>query len=209
MRRVLVVALIGIVVLAVAVLVLRREAPAPPPEPDAELQQMGQFLSDSLGVGLLLPESPGWTFVRPPLVPGGPYITAQHESHSASVRLYVLDRAAADSIGAVVRRRRDALAGFFHVREIDEVIEEVLREASQPMKNYAAYQWQAVTEPVAVAEQEQPARVLFFYVVVEHPERYFEALGVLSVPIGPESDPSVGDQLMQDISYVMQSLVIR
>jgi hypothetical protein len=208
MKRVLVVALIGIVVLAVAVFVWRREPPTPAPEADAELQETGKFLSDSLGVGLLLPESPGWTFDRPLLVPGGPYITVQHESQSASVRLFVLDRAAADSIGAVVQRRRDALAGFFRVREIDEVIENA-REDSQPMGSYASYQWQAVTEPVAVAEQEQPARVFFFYVVVEHPEHYFEVLGVVSVPIGPGLDTSAGDQLMQDVSYVMQSLVVR
>src|SRR5262245_23612963 len=82
-----------------------RGTPEGAPPADAEIPQPGQFVSDSLGVGLVLPNSPGWSFRRDPPTPGGPYITALHQSQRASVRLFVHPKPEAVNLDEVIRRR--------------------------------------------------------------------------------------------------------
>jgi hypothetical protein len=207
MKRTLLVVLIGVVVAAAAVVILRRE-PQLTEEPDVEFAETGQFLSDSLGVGMLLPESPGWSFQRHAAVPSGPYVTAVHQSEKASVRLYVHEHANIDSIEEVVQRRRDTLAGHFRVRDIDDVIEQVMKETSQEVGGYPAFQWQAVTEPVAVTGAET-SRVMFMLVVVERPEHLFEILGLLSIPQKPGPEQEEAELLARDLAFVLQSFQIR
>lgn len=186
-----------------------RGTPEGAPTADAEIPQPGQFVSDSLGVGLVLPNSPGWSFRREPPTPGGPYITAVHQSQRASVRLYVHPKPEAVNLDEVIRRRRDQLAGFFHVRDLDLLVERVIREGRQPIHDYAAWQWQAVTQPVAVAG-EAPSRVMFLSEAVERPDRIFEMLGLLRFPAAPSSAQDDSTRaLLEDLSFVMQSLQVR
>jgi hypothetical protein len=176
---------------------------------DAEFPQPGQFVSDSLGVGLVLPSSPGWSFRRDPPTPGGPYITALHQSQRASVRLFVHPKPEAANLDEVIRRRRDQLAGAFHVRDLDVLVERVIREERRPIRDYAAWQWQAVTQPVAVAG-EAPSRVMFLSEAVERPDRIFEMLGLLRFPAASSSAQEDSTRaLLEDLSFVMQSLQVR
>jgi len=167
------------------------------------------FLVSTLGVGIVLPSSPGWSFRRDPPTPGGPYITALHQSQRASVRLFVHPKPEAVNLDAVIRRRRDQLAGLFHVRDLDLLVERVIREGRQPIHDYAAWQWQAVTQPVAVAG-EAPSRVMFLSEAVERPDRIFEMLGLLRFPATPSSAQDDSTRaLLEDLSFVMQSLQVR
>jgi hypothetical protein len=176
---------------------------------DPEVAEPGQFLSDSLGVGMLLPNSPGWSFRRDPPAPGGAYITAAHQSQRASVRLFVHSKPDAANLDEVIRRRRDQLAGLFHVRDLDTLIDRVMREERRPINNFAAWQWQAVTQPVAVAG-ESPARVMFLSEAIERPDHIFEMLGLLRFPASQSSAQEDSTRaLLEDLSFVLQSLQVR
>ena len=115
MKRNLVIALAA-VVLAVAVWWLRR---GPQATSDAPARVAGQYLNDSLGVGMLLPSSPGWSFRYAPDVPGGGLAMAIHAGQTASVRLYEHARTDVSGLEEVIRDRRKQLAQVFQVTELD------------------------------------------------------------------------------------------
>ncbi|MFQ5599887.1 MAG: hypothetical protein ACE5G2_04955 [Candidatus Krumholzibacteriia bacterium] len=208
MKRAILMALGAIAVIVLAVTLLRR-GPESAVQSDPEFVQAGQFLSDSLGVGFLLPESSGWSFRREPTVPSGPYVSALHEPGKATVRLYVWPRESVPRIADVVRRRRDQLAGFFNVKDLDDVIETVMKEEVQELKGYPVRQWQAVSEVVAMAG-DPPSRVMFMSVTVERHEDILELLGLLAYPVdqAPEAR-AVTDALLNDLTFVMQSFQFR
>src|SRR2546422_1977458 len=88
MRRTLLLALavVAAVTLASGLLVKGRHRKA---SDAASARNARSFVSDSLGVSLRLPDSPGWTLRREPALPGGPVVTAVHQSKKATLRLFV------------------------------------------------------------------------------------------------------------------------
>ena len=87
MKRQLPWIVVGLIALLVAAALLRRQ-PAVSTSSDAEVNTEGHFASDSLGVSLFLPDSPGWSFRREPAIPNEPYMSAVHEGENAIVKLY-------------------------------------------------------------------------------------------------------------------------
>ncbi len=209
MKRILLI-VAGVVLVAwAAVALLRREPVSDPSSKDSELANEGQFLSDSLGVGLLLPSSPGWSFQRPQPVPGGPYMLATHESGDASVRFFVHNKPRVNDISGVIQRRRDQLAASFRVTDIDKVIEQVLLEGQREFDGYPAWQWQALTEPVAMAG-EDPAKVMFLVQIFERQRHIFETVGLVRVPLGVTAEQHAANVALQgDVTFILQSAQAR
>lgn len=194
------------VVFAVAVWWLRR---SPQPTTDVPPSAHGQYLNDSLGVGMLLPSSPGWSFRYAPDVPGGGLAMAVHAGQTASVRVYGHAKTEAAGLEEVIRNRRKQLADLFQVTELDSVIQDVIKNEYIEFEGHPAWQWQGVTEPVAVAGKE-PQRVMFMLLILERAENIFEAVGVLGYPARPT--PAQQDTLQalaNDIAFVLGSFQVR
>ncbi len=205
MKRNLVIVLAA-VVLAVAVWWLRR---GPQATGEAPARVAGQYLNDSLGVGMLLPSTPGWSFRYAPDVPGGGLAMAIHAGQTASVRLYEHARTDVSGLEEVIRDRRKQLAEVFQVTEVDSVIESVIKEEFVDFDGHPAWQWQAVTEPVAVAGKE-PQRVMFMLLILERPEHVFEAVGILGYPARPTPEQQAALQaLANDITFILGSFQVR
>jgi hypothetical protein len=176
---------------------------------DVELALEGQFLSDSLGVGLLLPPSPGWSFERPPFIPGGPYLLVMHESGDSFLQVFVHEKSQVGGIDTVIERRRDQLAASYGVDDIESVIEQILAEGRQEFDSFPAWQWQALTEPVDVPGDD-PAKVMFLVQIVERHTRIFEFIGRIKVPLRPSpEEQATNAALVGDLSFVMQSVQAR
>ena len=209
MKRLLPIVLGVVLVAVVAVGLLRRQPARDTESNDSELAVEGQFLSDSLGVWLLLPNSPGWSFQRPQSIPGSLYMLALHESGDASVRFFVHPKSQVVEIGGVIQRRRDQLAGSFRVNDIDSVVEQVLLEGQQEFDGFPAWQWQALTEPVAMAGEE-PAKVMFMIQIFERQRHIFEAVGLIRIPLGASPEQHAANIALQgDVGFILRSAQAR
>ena len=112
-----------------------------------------------------LPQSPGWSFRYAPEVPGGGVVMAVHEGQKASVRLYAHAKPPA-TLQDVIAARRKQLGAIFQVDDIDTVIEHVIKNDYVQFQGHPAWQWQGVTEAVAVAGEE-PQKVMFMLLTLE------------------------------------------
>ncbi len=200
--------LVAVLAVAVAVVILRRGAePQQPGAPGSGT--LPQFKDDSLGVGLLLPESPGWSFHVAPNVPGGGVVMVVHEASKSSVRLYVHRRTGGIGLDRVVQQRRRQLAGIFGVDDLNTVIERVLTENRQESQGYPAWQWQAMTEPVDVPGEE-PQRVMFMLLTLERQEDVVEVVGILPHAAAPPPDAQQAlSALAADVTFIIQSVLVR
>ena len=209
MKRVLTIVASVVLVAVAAVWFLRRGPAEKARSDDPELATQGQFLSDSLGVGLLLPSSPGWSFERPASILGAPYMTVLHDTDKASVRFFVHPKAQVGTLAEVIQRRRDRLAAGFRVDDIDNVVEQILLEGQQEVQGFPAWQWQALTEPVAIAGEE-PAKVMYLIQIVERALHIFEVVGIVRVPLSPTPEEHAANATLQgDVGFILQSFQVR
>ncbi len=205
MKRNLVIVL-AVVVFAVAVWWLRR---GPQGTSDAPASVAGQYMNDSLGVGMLLPNSLGWSFRYAPDVPGDGLAMAIHAGQTASVRLYAHSKTEDSGLQEVIRQRRSQLAQLFQVTDLDSVIENVVKEEFVEFEGHPAWQWQGVTEPVAVAGKD-PQKVMFMLLILERAEHIFEAVGILGYPARSTPEQQAALQaLVNDIAFVLGSFQVR
>jgi len=197
-----------VVVLAVAVFILR-QGPEESQWNDGVAPQSGQYLNDSLGVGMLLPDAPGWSFKYAPEVPGGGLVMAIQEEQRTSVRLYVHSRQDGVNLEQVVEERRAQLAGLFQAPRLDDVIERVVVENRSEFAGYPAWQWQGLTEPVDVAGQE-PQKVMFWHMAMERDDSVIEAVGVMPFAArAPEEQRQKVQQLSEQVAFILQSFQVR
>lgn len=197
--------LVAIVVLVGAVLYLRR---APVVSQPSTQTAAGLYENDSLGVGMPLPTTPGWSFRYAPEVPDGGLVMAVHAGQKASVRLYAHSRQAT-TLQEVVTRRRARLAAVFQVNDLDDVVQNVIRDESVQFQGHPAWQWQGVTEPVAVAGEE-PQKVMMMLLVLEREQSIFDIVGLLAYPAQPTPEQLEAVQaLSADLQFVLGNLQIR
>ncbi len=203
---------LALVVLAVAVWVLRRGPQGTPP---SAAVAPGQYVNDSLGVGMLLPETPGWVFRQGADVPGGGVVMALYadstaaRGQQASVRVYAHPKTAGASLQDIAQQRREQLAHVFGVENLDEVIEKVIKNEEVDFGGRPAWQWQGVTENVAVAGEE-PKRVMFMLLTLEREQNIFEVVGILAYPARPTpADQQTAQALSQDVNFILQSFQVR
>lgn len=197
-----------VVVLAVAVFILRR-GPQGTQWSEGIAPAEGQYLNDSLGVGMLLPDAPGWSFKFAPEVPGGGLAMAVHEGETASVRLYVHPRHDGLGLDEVIRQRRKQIAGLFQAASLDDVIEKVMQESRSNFAGYPAWQWQGMTEPVGVAGEE-PQRVMFMLLALERPDAVIEAVGLVAFPAKTKpGDQERIQELTNQVAFILQSFQVR
>ena len=203
MKRALIGA-VAVVLLIGAILYLRR-APVATQE---VASNPNLYENDSLGVGMPLPQSPGWSFRYAPNVPGGGVVMAVHEGEKASVRLYAHAKPPA-TLQEVVAARRKELASIFQVEDLDQVVEHVIKNDYVQFQGHPAWQWQGVTEAVAVAGEE-PQKVMFMLLALEREERIFDIVGILAFPARatPEQQQAV-QALSNDLQFVLANLQLR
>jgi hypothetical protein len=197
-----------LLLVVIAVVVLRRDA-ARVESPDAEVNTEGHFVSDSLGVTLLLPQSPGWSFRRDPPVPGGSYITAVHESQRATVRLFVKAVEPGTTLESVLQQRRIWMASLFGADSLDQIIAKVMQEEMSQVDGHPLLQWQAMTHPLSI-EEGRRSRVMFMWSATVWPQNAYECIAMMLIPTDllPEEQREY-DALVQDVASIMQSFRIR
>ena len=209
MRRTLIWIAVVLVVGIVAVMLLRRDVAQQPVISDPEINTEGHFLSDSLGVNLFLPPSPGWRFRRDPAVPGGSYVTALHEKDRCTVRVFVAPTTPTTTLDEVITARRAQFAGFFRVDSLSQVIDRVMQEEIPEVDGYPALQWQALTRPLAM-EQGKSSRVMFMWSATARDDYVYECVAMILVPedLLPEEQREY-DELLRDAAFIMESFKIR
>ena len=209
MRRIIVWITTVSLVVVVAVLVLRRDVSHNPGSSDPEINTEGHFLSDSLGVNLFLPPSPGWTLRRDPPVPGGSYVTALHETGRSTVRVFVAPSQPTTTLEGVIAMRRAQLAGSFGADNLEQVLGRVMQEEIGEIDGHPALQWQAITQPLTM-EEGKASRVVFMWHATTRTDYIYECLAMILVPedLLPEEQREY-DTLLQDVAFIMQSFKIR
>jgi hypothetical protein len=202
-----VVAVVLAVGLAAALFV--RRGPQSDPGAGSGVLSGNTFVDDTLGVMMRLPESPGWTLRREPAGTDGGVATATHTSGLATVRLFVVPLQPDDTIESLFERRQQQLAAIFGVEDLDQLVAEVVHDNRREVAGHPYRQWQALTQPVDVPG-EDPARIIFLWVLTTRPERGYEAIGMVRVPaqLTPESQAR-SDSLLGDVAGVMQSFQVR
>ena len=208
MKRQLPWIVVGLIAVVVAAALLRRQ-PAVSTSSDREVNTEGHFASDSLGVSLLLPNSPGWSFRREPPIPGEPYMSAVHAGENAIVKLYASRTTPGIDLDEVVDRRRAHLASFFGVPNLDDAMSEVMQNARTELNGHPTLQWQAMTK-VMGAEGEPTVQIMFLWVATVQPEWVFECLGMLRFPAAPTpEEQQVTGALMHDMASIVESFRVR
>jgi len=208
LRRAIIWILTIVLIGAVAVLALRRGS-ARVATGDAEVNTEGHFLSDSLGVTLLLPPSKGWRFDREASVSGGPYVSAVRDDERANVRLFVAQTQPTSTIESVVENRREQFAAYFGVDSLSTVVGRVMQEEMVDQDGHPVWQWQSITHPLTMQDGKQ-SRIMFMWMATVRPDNVYECIAMLLIPMGllPEEQREY-DVLMQDLAFIMQSFRIR
>lgn len=198
-----------LLVAVVAVLLLRRDVSHNPGSSDPEINTEGHFLSDSLGVNLFLPPSPGWSFRRDALEPGGSYVSALHESERCTVRLFVAPTLPTTTMDGVIKQRRAQLARSFDVDSLQQVLGRVIQEEIHEVDGYPALQWQAITRPLTM-EDGKRSRVMFMWSATMRPDYIYECVAMILLPEDLlQEEQQEYDALLQDVVFIMQSFKIR
>ena len=200
--------ILAVALVAVAAVLLLRRDPNRFAGLDPEVNTEGHFVSDSLGVALMLPSTGGWSFRRDAAVPGAPYITAVHESERASAQLFVEPRLPTTTLEGVVRQRRFQLASYFGADSLVQVVGRVMQEEIRDVDGHPTMQWQAVTHPMNM--QGVTARIMFMWMATLRPGNSYECIAMLTIPTDllPEEQREY-DALIQDVAFIMQSFRIR
>jgi hypothetical protein len=208
LRRIILWAVSIVLLATVAVVFLRRDA-ARDENPDSEVNAEGHFVSDSLGVTLLLPPSEGWSFRRDPPVPGGSYVTAVHEGGNATVRLFVKPVQPGTTFESVLQERRAWLTNLFGADSLGQIIGKVMQEEVSEIDGHPTLQWQAMTRPISL-EEGRSSRVMFMWSAAVWPQHAYECVAMLLIPTDllPEEQREY-DALVKDVAFIMQSFRIR
>jgi hypothetical protein len=205
---VVVAAVVLAVVLVVVLLARRGDAPAGSAEAPATLAAR-LYQNDSLGVRLRIPETPGWTLQQD--VPGadGRVATATHSDGTATVRLLVLPADETTTVQGVFAARQRQIAASFNLDSMDKLVAQEIQNQSQEVAGRVHHQWQAVTNPIQ-APGEEPARVVFMWLVTATPRHSYECIGLVRIPATPdEAAQARADALLRDVAYILQSFELR
>jgi len=209
LRRSLIVALAVVAAVVAAVFFLRRGTQPGNEEATSDLLLSRFFVSDSLGMSLRLPESKRWVLRRGR---GGtePVVSATCEGEAATVRVFASPITAdLGDLEAVLRRRQAEMAGKLGVKNLDDVIEAVLRNEKQVIDGSPALQWQASSVPIESAG-EKAQRIVFMWQMVKRPARVFECIGLVRVPSkASDQEMAEADILLQDVVFILQSFQVR
>ena len=167
------------------------------------------FIDDSLGVAIRLPASSQWTLHREAGAPDGRVVSLKHEGGKATVVLYVLPASPEDNIETVLHRRRERVAGLFGVRDLSQVISHVVADTVSEVNRKSFRHWQALTQVIEVPG-EGPSRAMFMWLLTKDSRRSVEAIGTVRVPAEPKPEEgAVTEHLLEDVGYILQSLIVR
>lgn len=198
------VAVVVVVALGVLLLALRRERT--PADGSAATERV--FTSDSLGVRMRLPDSPGWSLRREPPNPDGRIVSAVHDKGTATIVVVVQPLEGDWDLQRVFERRQAQFASHFGVTDLEKAIVRVLKDDTKDVGGRVYHQWQAMTHPIEVPG-ERPASVVLMWLQTLQPERSVECLGMMRFP--PDADPEerlAADALLRDVAYVLQSFEV-
>ena len=167
------------------------------------------LVDDSLGVRLRLPESSGWVLRRERRGVDGRVVSAVHEKGRAIVHIYALPCTPDEDLGDVFRRRQEAIAAVFGVKDLNQVVANVMRDSVKDVDGKPIRQWQALTRTIEVPG-EKPSNVVFMWLLAKRPEQSIECIGMVRFPAQrtPE-EQAEGDARLRDVSYILQSFQVR
>ena len=135
--------------------------------------------------------------------------SATARGQQASVRVYAHPKGQGASLQDVIQQRREQLARIFGVSDLDEVIERVIKDESVEFSGRPAWQWQGVTQTVAVAGEEAK-KIMFMLLTLEREQNIFEVVGILAYPARPTPEQQQTAQaLSKDVSFILQSFQVR
>jgi hypothetical protein len=206
MKRPFLVALAVAALVSLAVGLLRGHGKGSGAKPQGVLGR--SFVSDSLGVSLRLPESPGWTLRRDHSDSSGAVVTAKHDGGRATVRL-LLTPSEGQDLQAVFRQRQAQVAAVFGVQDLNSIVTQVIKDEHKVVDGYPTLQWQAITDVGQVAG-EKPSTFMFMWEIFLLKSHAVECLGIVRFDAQPKpEDRAELEGLLQDVAFILQSVQFR
>jgi hypothetical protein len=197
------------IAVAIALLARRGGTPSDPIAGAGNAFDSRVYQSDSLGLRMRIPDTPGWTLERVGANADGRLAIANHDSKMASVELVALPATPETTVDGVLEARQKQLALAFGVKNVDQAIARVMHDEHREVGGRSIRQWQAVSNPIEVPG-EPPARAAFMWVVTATPSKSIECLGLVRFPAQADAaSQERSDALLRDVAYILQSFEVR
>jgi hypothetical protein len=212
MKRQWIVAGVALAAALVAVFMLARPKGEKKPAPGSPAATERVFASDSLGVRLRLPDSPGWK-LQSDAAPrtDGRVVAALHDGTPPSgVSVMVLPTQPEVTLDDIFRARQRQMGSIFGVDDLSKAIARVVRDTTTTCDGDPCRQYQAISM-TALGADDKPIRAMLMWVGRLHGGQSYECVGMAWAPAGPVTpeDQVRSETLFNDMAYIMQSFEIR